>query len=144
MVWGMFDKAMEIAVRAHANQKDRYGKPYILHPIRVMMKVASELEKTVALLHDIVEDSPWTLDDLIQEGFPEEVVHAVECLTKRENEPYFDYIERVLKDPLSIRVKIADLEDNMELRRITKLSEKDQDRLERYHRAWNLLIRGST
>ena len=136
----ILDKALKIAVQAHENQKDRYGTPYILHPIRVMLQMGSEMEQIVAILHDVVEDSEHTLESLRAEGFPEDVVHAVDCLSKRNNEPYDDYIGRVLENVISSRVKIADLEDNMNLCRITTITAHDKERLERYHKAWTRLV----
>lgn len=137
------DKAIRIAAEVHEGQKDRYGAPYILHPIRVMMRVETDLEKIAAILHDVVEDSDWTLADLQKEGFSEEVVTAVDCLTKRDeqNEPYMDYIDRVLTNPAAIKVKLADLEDNMDLTRIADMQERDPERLMRYHEAWKKLRR---
>ena len=133
------DRSILIAAQAHQDQKDRYDKPYILHPLRLMMNVDSETEKIVAILHDVVEDSEWTLDDLKNEGFSDTVIAAVDCLTKRENEKYFDYIERTKANPIAQKVKLADLEDNMDLKRIDNLSDKDLKRLERYHLAWQEL-----
>jgi guanosine-3',5'-bis(diphosphate) 3'-pyrophosphohydrolase len=133
------DKAILIATQAHQDQKDRYDKAYILHPIRLMMKMDSEQEQIAAILHDVVEDSEWTFDDLYKEGFSGEIITAVDCLTKRDNEPYMDYIERLKSNTIARKVKLADLEDNMDLRRIDKVSEKDMKRLERYHQAWKLL-----
>lgn len=133
------DKAILIAAQAHQDQKDRYGKAYILHPIRLMMKMDSVQEQIVAILHDVVEDSEWTLIDLHKEGFSEEIITAVDCMTKRDNELYMDYTERLKINPIARKVKLADLEDNMDLRRIAQISEYDLKRLERYHQAWKLL-----
>ena len=133
------ETALEIAIKAHKNQKDRYGKPYILHPLRVMMNVNGEDEKIAAILHDVVEDSEITLDDLRKSGFNVKIIDAVDCLTKREGEDYFDYIKRVLISPIAIRVKLADLEDNMDLKRIDIITEKDIARLNRYLKAWRIL-----
>ncbi len=136
------DKAILIAAQAHADQKDRYEKPYILHPIRLMMNVDSEQDKIVAILHDVVEDSDWTLEGLRdEEGFTTEIVAAVDCLTRRDGEPYVDYIERLKSNRIARKVKLADLEDNMDLRRINEVSENDLKRLEKYHQAWRLLIK---
>lgn len=132
----LLEKAIHLAVQAHQGQKDRYGKPYILHPLRMMMKMATETEQIVALLHDVVEKSDFTLDDLRQEGFPEEIVDAVNRLTKRPGEHYSTHIERSGTNPLSRKVKIADLEDNMDPKRNIDFSEEDKKRLERFHRAW--------
>lgn len=133
------EKALQIAVRAHENQKDRYGQPYILHPIRVMMSVDSAEEKVVAILHDVIEDSDLMLTDLRKEGFSPEIIAAVDAITKRDGEEYFRYIHRVGANQLARGVKLADLTDNMDLKRIDNLTEKDQKRLARYHKAWNML-----
>jgi len=133
------DRAIQLAARIHAGQKDRYGKPYILHPLRVMMNVKTDQEKIVAILHDVIEDSDLELKDLTEEGFSSKVVDAVECLSKRDGEAYQDYIKRVLPNPLARTVKLADLEDNMNLERVDHLEEKDYQRFARYHLAWLVL-----
>jgi guanosine-3',5'-bis(diphosphate) 3'-pyrophosphohydrolase len=133
------DKAIQLAARIHARQKDRYGRPYILHPLRVMMRVRTDQEKIVAILHDVVEDSDLEAKDLTKEGFSPEIVAAVDCLSKRDGEVYQDYIKRVLPNPLARTVKLADLEDNMNLERVDHLEEKDFQRFTRYHRAWLML-----
>jgi (p)ppGpp synthase/HD superfamily hydrolase len=130
------DKAIVVAVEAHHGQKDRYGQPYILHPLRVMMKMKSEEEKIVAVLHDVVEDSDLILEDLINAGFSEEIVRAVDCLTKREGEPYEAHVERARQNRLALPVKIADLEDNMDPKRIGVFSDEDKKRMARYHKTW--------
>lgn len=137
------ERAIEIAVQAHKGVKDRAGRAYILHPIGVMGRVKSEKEKIVAILHDVVEDSVpptrWELDDLRAEGFEEDIVTALDCVTKRQGENYEAFILRALPNPLARAVKIADLEDNMDLRRLDNVTEKDQERFNKYLRAWILL-----
>ena len=133
------DKAILIAVQAHYGQKDRYGQPYILHPLRVMMKVKSETEKIIAALHDVVEDSALTLEDLKKEGFSNEIIRAVDCLTKREGEPYEAHVERARLNRLALPVKIADLEDNMDPQRMGMLSDGDKKRIVRYRETWKAL-----
>jgi (p)ppGpp synthase/HD superfamily hydrolase len=130
------DRAIEIAARDHRGQTDKVGRAYILHPLRLMLRMETELEMTVAVLHDVVEDTATTLDDLRREGFSEEVVLVVEHLTHRDGENYDEYIERVGRNPAARRVKLADLEDNMNLLRIRNLQPNDLERLQRYHRAW--------
>jgi len=138
----MLEKAIAIAAMAHEGQKDKYEGAYILHPLRLMMKMATEEEMMVAVLHDVVEDTSWTIDALRAEGFSERVLDALDHLTKRKNdetseeEPYEDFIQRAKKNTLARKVKIADLEDNMDMKRITKLKKKDLERLEKYHRSW--------
>ena len=140
----LLEKAIQIAVRAHAGQEDRAGRPYILHPIQVMCRVHAEVEKTVAILHDTVEDTELTLENLRQEGFPEEIIAAVDCLTKREGEPYEALIQRAKANPLARPVKLADLEDNMDPRRNTQVTDKDLARFGRYLRAWHELKAAET
>ena len=130
------ERAIAIAAEAHAGQRDKAGAPYILHPLRVMLAVREPGDRIVAVLHDVVEDGPgWSLERLRQEGFSEEVLAAVERLTKREGESYEPSIERAGMEPIARRVKLADLQDNMDLARIAVPGEKDFTRLERYRRA---------
>jgi len=133
------DKAILIAVQAHKGQKDRYGQPFILHPLRMMMRMGAENERIVAVLHDVVEKTERTLEDLRCEGFSAEVVAAVDSLTKRPGEGYEAHIERARTHPLSLRVKIEDLEDNMDPQRIIDFTDADKKRLERFHLAWSKL-----
>jgi (p)ppGpp synthase/HD superfamily hydrolase len=135
----LLEKAIGIAVEAHRGQRDRYGAPYILHPLRVMSRVNSPTEKIVAILHDVVEDTAWTFDDLKREGFPDSLLAALDCLTKREGEDYEDFEKRSGSNALARRVKLADLEDNMDLRRLPAITEMDNPRLERYLKAWRTL-----
>jgi (p)ppGpp synthase/HD superfamily hydrolase len=130
------EKAILIAVQAHQGQEDKAGDPYILHPLRVMLRMDTETETIAAILHDIVEDTRWTKDDLRKEGFSEEVLEVVDCLTRKEKESYEEFIERVKLNPIARKVKLADLEDNMDVKRIKEPKEKDWERLKKYHRAW--------
>jgi (p)ppGpp synthase/HD superfamily hydrolase len=129
-------KAIAIAAQAHQDQYDKAGAPYILHPLRMMLRMSSETEMIAAILHDVVEDTDWTLDKLRQAGFSEEVVQVVECLTHRDQETYDEFIARVRTNAIASTVKLADLEDNMDMRRLRTLTEKDAERLHKYHRAW--------
>ncbi len=129
-------RAIAIAAQAHQNQKDKSGEPYILHPIRVMLRMRSEVDMTVAILHDVIEDTEWTIEQLRAEGFSEEVLQAVACLTHQENESYGEFLARIESNAIARRVKLADLEDNMDVRRLNALTEKDIQRLQRYHPAW--------
>lgn len=132
-------RAIEIAASAHATQVDKGGAPYILHPLRMMMKQTTEAAMIAAVLHDVVEDTSWTLEKLRAEGFPEEVLEAVANLTKRAGEEYADFITRAGTNPISRSVKLADLEDNMDLKRIPEPVQKDFDRLAKYRRSWETL-----
>jgi (p)ppGpp synthase/HD superfamily hydrolase len=129
------ERAIVIAAEAHAGQIDKGGAPYILHPLRVMFRLHSPEERIAAVLHDVVEDSDWTLDRLRAEGFAEGVVAAVDHLTKREGEAYEAYIARAGRHPVARAVKVADLLDNLDLSRIAVPSERDEARIERYRRA---------
>ena len=135
----LLEVAIGIAYAAHKGQKDKYGQPYITHPLRVMMRVNTEEEKIAAVLHDVVEDTDITLDSLRQAGIPENIIAAVDCLTKREGEGYEDYLQRAKGNPIALKVKIADLEDNMDIRRIDKITGKDIERLNKYRKAWEEL-----
>lgn len=130
------DRAIQIAVEAHQGQKDKAGAPYILHPLRVMLHMETEEQMMVAVLHDVVEDSHWTLIDLQREGFPEQVIEAVDHLSRRDSETYDEFIDRIKGSMLAIKVKLADLEDNMDLRRICNLTDKEKERMIKYHSAW--------
>ena len=125
-----------IAIKAHAGQTDKIGDPYILHPLRIMLKMNTKAERIVAILHDVVEDSPITLADLRKSGCPDEVLMAVDCLTRREGESYEAYVRRAAGDRLAKIIKIADLEDNMELRLKNGLAGKDKARMARYRKAY--------
>jgi len=125
--------ALKLATIAHSGQIDKGGKPYILHPISVAKIVKTEEEKTVALLHDVIEDTPVTLEELRENGLPESVVVAVDVLTKRPGVDYGDYIQRVKQNPLALAVKIADMTHNMDLSRIQNPSAKDYARIEKYN-----------
>ena len=131
----LLEKAIELAVIHHKGQKDKAGHPYILHPLRLMMSVDDIDEKIVAVLHDIVEDTSITLEDLRKAGFGETVVTAVECVTKKDGEGYDAFIDRISYNPIATHVKIADLEDNMDLTRLPKITDKDLERFKKYDKA---------
>ena len=134
-------RAIEIATEAHKGQYDKAGNDYIGHPLRVMDMGRTEEEKIVGILHDVVEDTEWTFAQLAAEGFSQEVIAALQCVTKlSENENYDDFIERVKKNPLATAVKINDLSDNMDIRRLPYLSDKDVKRLKKYLKAYKKLI----
>lgn len=138
------DDAIALAARAHYGQRDRAGDPYILHPIRVMLHFEDELRQTIAVLHDVIEDSEITPDDLRQQGYSEEIVSAVDHLSRRQDESYEEFVERACQNPLARCVKLADLDDNMNIRRLPSLGPKDAERIQRYHRAWVRLTGSET
>jgi (p)ppGpp synthase/HD superfamily hydrolase len=133
------ETALGIALRAHQGQKDKAGAPYILHPLRLMLRMESPVERIAALLHDVVEDSAITLADLRAAGLPEQAIATVEDLSKRKGECYEDFIARLSGNPVARKVKLADLEDNMNVGRLPELTPKDLERLAKYHRALRAL-----
>ena len=135
----LLEKAIAIAVEAHRGQTDRYGVPYILHPMRVMCRLDTVAEKTVGILHDVVEDTDWTFEGLQKEGFPRVVLEALDSVTKRKGEAYEDFVKRSAASPVGRKVKLADLEDNMDLRRLREITNDDKTRLQKYINAWNFL-----
>ena len=135
------ERAIEIATQAHEGPVDKAGNAYIGHPLRVMAMGKTEQEKITGVLHDIVEDTPWTFEMLEAEGFAPEIIAALKCVTKiSENEDYDNFIERVKKNPLAVAVKINDLTDNMDIRRLPYLSDKDVKRLKKYLKAYKKLV----
>lgn len=130
----MLEKAIAIAVEAHRGQIDKAGKAYILHPMRVMLRGKNEAEMIVGILHDVVEDTPITLDMLRLEGFSESIIEAVSCITKQKGEDYSHFIDRILKNPLATQVKLYDMEDNMNRERIPFPTEKDEARFQKYQK----------
>lgn len=130
------ERAIAIAATAHAGQFDKTGAPYILHPLRMMMRLESNEERIVAILHDVVEDTDWTFDALAAEGFSQNVLAALECVTKRDGEDYEAFVQRSLQNGTARQVKRMDLEDNMNILRLATVTDKDLERLRKYHRAW--------
>jgi guanosine-3',5'-bis(diphosphate) 3'-pyrophosphohydrolase len=133
------EKAIELAARMHAGDVDKAGAPYIFHPLRLMFAVETPVQKMVAVLHDIVEDTPMTLADLEREGFSTEVIAAVDALTKRSGEGRLEAALRAAANPVSRAVKLADVADNMDLGRIANPSEKDFARLREYEKVKRIL-----
>jgi len=132
------EKAIKLAVEAHAGDTDKAGATYIRHPLRLMQQMDTETERVVAVLHDVVEDTAYDLDD-IEDEFGSEVRNAVDAVTKRDDEEYEDLIDRAASNPIARAVKIADLEDNMDITRLDSVDEDLGERLEKYHRSWERL-----
>jgi len=135
------EEAVSIAVRAHAGQKDKAGDPYILHPIRVMLSLDGDEERIVGILHDVVEDTPWTLARLRARGFEPRIVSAIDSVTRREGEAYDAFVRRSAANPIGRRVKLADLLDNFDRSRALGDSKSNRERRERYRRAIGTLRR---
>ena len=135
----LLQRAIAIAAKAHEGQVDKAGNPYLDHPLAVMENVNSLDQKIVAVLHDAVEDSELTLEQLRSEGFPEVLVSAIEAITKIEGEAYATYLERVIANPIALRVKIADVTHNLDLRRIANPTEADFQRIAKYKKVLSQL-----
>ena len=141
----MLEKAVEIITKEFKNKKDKAGKPYIDHLWRVKETVHNEIWgnyelETVALLHDLLEDCPnWNKEKLL-DIFPKSVVDSVVCLTRKKNESYKEYIDRILTDDMATLVKKADLRDNMDITRLKTLNEADFIRLKKYHSSYMQLV----
>lgn len=136
----MLEKAIEIAVEAHRGQIDKAGKEYILHPMRVMLRGRNDTEMIVGILHDVVEDTPITIDMLRLEGFSDDILTAIECVTKRRGESYGTFIDRVLTNPLATQVKLYDMEDNMNRDRIPYPTPKDEARFRKYEKYHKVIL----
>ncbi|MCS3629018.1 hypothetical protein GGP53_002897 [Salinibacter ruber] len=136
------EDAIALAAEAHAGQTDKAGAPYILHLLRAMQAQESTEARMAAVLHDLVEDTEHTFEDLGEMGYPSEVIEALRHVTKRDGEPYADFAERAGQHPIARRVKIADLEDNMDVTRLDSVGEEDADRLNKYLRAHRRLTDG--
>ena len=143
-------RAIEIAVEAHRNDVDKGGNPYILHPLRMMMQMHTNDEKMVAVMHDVVEDhgDEWPMSRLHEEGFSEAVLRGLASVTKndaehalKDDETYFSFVKRAAKDPIGRKVKMADMSDNLDIKRLgDEITDKDVARIRRYKRALAILV----
>jgi hypothetical protein len=134
------ERAIVIAAEGHSGAKDKGGKPYILHPLRVMLSLSSPEERIVGVLHDVCEDCPgWTLERLRAEGFSDRVITALDSVTKRPDEDYEKFIKRAATDPIGRRVKFDDLQDNCNISRIAAPTDSDRQRIAKYRHAVKLL-----
>ena len=146
----LFEKAALLAVRSHRGQVDKAGKPYICHPLRVANKVLYPFDKDrddaviVALLHDVIEDTPVTYEMLLEQGFPKHIADAVLALSRREDESYDDFIRRVAENKLAAKVKKADIEDNINPLRLNEFTQEDAARTAKYLKAWKYLTECAT
>jgi len=133
----LLERAIWLAAEAHSGHIDKAGAPYIRHVMRVCQAVDDPIDRTVAALHDVLEDCPdWSAERLRAEGFPDAVVEAVLALTRGEDESYGAFIERVALNPIARRVKLADLRDNSDLSRLPHPGPADHARLRKYERAY--------
>lgn len=135
MIW----EALQIAYNAHHDQLDKGGNAYFLHPVFVALQMDTEEEKITGILHDVIEDTDVTLEDLKRQGFSENVIAAVDAMTRRENETYMEFIKRLSVNEIARHVKIQDIRNNMDLTRIPEPTKKDWDRMEVYMQALTYL-----
>lgn len=131
-------KALKISFNAHKDQLDKSGMPYVYHPFHLAEQMDDEYSTCVALLHDVVEDTDITLEDLSKE-FPSEVTDAIAMMTHDDNVPYLDYVREIKKNPLAAKVKLADLKHNSDLSRPNNVDEKALKRIEKYKKAISIL-----
>lgn len=139
MKMATLEKAISIALEAHAGILDKSAAPYILHPLRIMLQMKTQEEMIVAVLHDVIEDSDYTLARLREIGFSETIVDALESVTRKQEESYEEYILRAGSNDLGRKIKYADLLDNLDISRIQKLTDRDLSRIQRYHHALEIL-----
>lgn len=132
-------QAMKLCFAAHKDQTDKSGLPYVFHPFHLAEQMPDEESTVVALLHDVVEDTPYALEDLAQMGFPQPVLEALRLMTHDPSVPYLDYVAKLKVNPISRRVKLADLRHNSDLTRLDIVDEKAQQRVEKYAAAIRLL-----
>ena len=135
---GTVEEAEAFATKMHEGQTDKAGRPYIEHPRAVASKVDGEKEKVVAWLHDTVEDTPATIEQ-IREMFGDEIADAVAAMTHDKNIPYMDYVRNIKKNPIARKVKMADLSHNMDLSRLANVTDEDLERVEKYKKAYEIL-----
>ncbi len=133
-------KALKLCFQAHQNQTDKAGMPYVFHPFHLAEQMDTEEAVAVALLHDVIEDTAYTLEDLQKMNFPETVIQAVNLLTHSPEENYTDYLLHLKENPLARMVKLADLQHNSDLSRLDVISERDLKRHEKYQKAIELLL----
>ena len=132
-------KAMKLCFEAHKGQVDKIGVPYVFHPFHVAEQMTDEATTVVALLHDVVEDTEYTLEDIAALGFGQDIVEAVALMTHEDDDPYLDYVARLKSNPLARAVKLADLAHNSDLSRLGKVDDETRRRLEKYKKAIALL-----
>ena len=136
-------RAMQICFEAHRDQVDKGGMPYVFHPFHLAEQMETEEETCTALLHDVMEDTAWTYEQLAAEGFPSSVMEALALLTHDDNTPYLDYVERLSGNRIAARVKLADLRHNSTAGRLPVIGEKERKRMRKYLRAQAILTRGA-
>ena len=136
----MTKKAMRLSFEAHKDQVDKSGMPYVYHPFHLAEQMETEDTVIVALLHDVVEDTDYTLEDIRAMGFPERVIEALALMTHEKSVPYMDYVAKIKNNPIAKAVKLADLKHNSDLSRLDVVDGKVRERAEKYANAIKLLM----
>ena len=131
--------AMKLCFEAHKDQVDKSGMPYVFHPFHVAEQMKDEVTTIVALLHDVVEDTKYTLDDIAARGFGQDVVDALALMTHDKNVPYLEYVAKLKNNPVARAVKLADLAHNSDPTRLDVVDEKAEERFEKYKKAIEIL-----
>ena len=132
-------KALKLCFEAHKNQVDKTGLPYVFHPFHLAEQMSDEISTICALLHDVVEDTEYTFNDILNMGFPQEVIDVLLLLTHEDNIPYMEYVEKINENPIAKQVKLADLRHNSDLTRLNNIDEKALIRLDKYQKAITIL-----
>lgn len=132
-------KALALCFEAHKEQKDDSGLPYVFHPFHLAEQMNDEATTVVALLHDVVEDTHYTINDIKEMGFSKEVLDAIKLLTHDKEIPYMDYVRKIKDNPIAKAVKLADMRHNSDTTRLNKITEKEINRARKYTEAIKLL-----
>ena len=132
-------KALKLCFSAHKEQVDKTGLPYVFHPFHLAEQMDDEISTVCALLHDVIEDTDMTLEDILKMGFPNEVADVLSLLTHKEDVPYMDYVKEISKNPTATKVKIADLLHNSDMTRLNVIDEYAVKRAEKYKNALEFL-----
>lgn len=135
----MTKKALKLCFKAHKDQTDKSGMPYVFHPFHLAEQMKDEATTVVALLHDVVEDTEITIDDLQKMGFSQEVLEAIALMTHNDEVPYMEYVARIKTNPIARAVKLADLKHNSDMTRLESITPYDKERAKKYKRAIRLL-----
>lgn len=133
-------EAIQFAAKAHAGALDKIGQPYILHPLRVMMRLKTVPERITAVLHDVIEDTGFTMRDLLNEGLDPALVHSLELVTHRKGVPAEEYLHEIKSDPIALAVKKADLDDNEDPERVAKLKPEDRSHLAEKYKLYHKIL----
>ena len=131
--------ALKLCFEAHKDQIDKSGMPYVFHPFHLAEQMADENTTIVALLHDVIEDTEYTLDDLRKFGFAEDVLSAISLMTHADDVPYMEYVVKIKTNPIAKAVKLADLKHNSDMSRLDRITQIDEERAKKYKKAIELL-----